>query len=274
LPDVIDLEVREHKGRLVAEPAAPASIARSVGELATSLWLASMRAGFEMTRTVVRSAAESRLGQFAGEALHGAVTTASRELAPQWGRVEQATEQRIGQVIAIAAPVVVRSLDIDELVEYIDINAILAAVDVDALLEQVDVNALLDRVDVDDLMERVDVNGLMARVDVDGLMARVDVDALISRVDVDALMAKVDIDALLNGVDVAALAKRADIGELVAESTSSVAGSALDVGRRQAVGVEAVLTRTVDRLLGRDPETMPVGPPLLVDREDDGDGEE
>ncbi len=95
-------------------------------------------------------------------------------------------------------------------------------------------------------------------------MDRVDVEGIIDRVDIDGIVQRVDIEGLLDDVDVAGIAKRADIGDLVAESTTSVAGSALDLGRRQIVGLDAILMQFVNRIMGRDPDTLKPGPELLM----------
>jgi uncharacterized RDD family membrane protein YckC len=180
------------------------------------------------------------------------------------------------------ADAVLERLDIDGLVARIDIDGLVARVDVDALLARVDVDALLARVDVDGLVARVDVDGLVARVDVDALLERVDVDRVLDRVDVDrvldrvdvdrvldrvdidALMSRVDLERMLAGVDLEALVRRAGIPELVADSTGQVAGSALDLGRRQLVGLDVAIGRAIQRLLGRDPDALPSGPQALV----------
>jgi hypothetical protein len=141
---------------------------------------------------------------------------------------------------------VVESIDPDVVVDHLDVNALLARVDVDRLLSRVDVNTLLDRVDVDRLLDRVDVNRLLDRVDVDRITARVDV------------------ERLLVGSDLEALARRAGIPEIVAESTGRVAGSALDLLRRQVAGLDVVIDHLVNRVLGRDPAQQPSGPPSLV----------
>jgi uncharacterized RDD family membrane protein YckC len=123
---------------------------------------------------------------------------------------------------------------------------------INAVLERIDVNGVLDQVEVDQLLDRVDVDALLERVDVDRLLDRVDVDRLLDRVDVDRLIDRVDVDRLLK------------VGELVARSTSQVAGSTLDVLRRQAVALDTLMMRFVDRVLGRDPDVQPAGPPALV----------
>jgi uncharacterized RDD family membrane protein YckC len=125
------------------------------------------------------------------------------------------------------------------------------------------VDALLRRIDIDGLLDRIDIDRLMARVDVQALIARVDVGGLIERVDLDAVLAEVDIDALLSRIDVAAIAERAQVGELVAQSTRDVAGSTLDLVRRQLVALDLVVLRVVHRVMRRD--EWPLGPPALVD---------
>lgn len=144
------------------------------------------------------------------------------------------------------------------------VNAMLERVDVDGLLDQVEINRLLDRVEIDRLLDRVDVDRLLDRVDVDRLLDGVDVDRLLDGVDVDRLLARVDVNALVQRVDVPALTNKAKVGELVARGTTEVAGSTLDVLRRQAVGLDTLIMRFVDRVLGRDPDTQPKGPVELV----------
>jgi uncharacterized RDD family membrane protein YckC len=116
----------------------------------------------------------------------------------------------------------------------------------------------------------VDVDALLARIDVNALLARIDMDALLARVDVDALVQRVDVDALLERVDVAAVAERAEIGELVAQSTRDVAGTTLDLARRQLVAVDLLITRVVRRVWRPRPP-RPLGPPALAGAPPDAD---
>jgi hypothetical protein len=149
-------------------------------------------------------------------------------------------------------------------VETIDPDAVIEHVDVDQLLERIDANRLLDRVEVNQLLDRVDVDALLDRVDIDRLLDRVDIDRFLDRVDVNKLMARVDVDAIVANVDLEAAVRRAGVPEIVAESTGQVAGSALDLARRQLAGLDVVVDRIVTRLLRRDPAEMPLGPPRLV----------
>lgn len=243
------------------------------------LAISATSAGISTGRSLVRSAADSAPGQVVLDFASGALDALGRESGIDWDGAERTVEQQLGRVVAVVAPIVAQSIDPEELLRAIDVNALVDAVDLNALLDQVDVEALLARVDVDGLLERVDVNALLARVDVDALLERVDVEALLARVevddlvgrvDVDALLARADVDGVVSRVDVNAVARRARIGELVAESSSDVAGSALDLGRRQAVALDTLLARSINRVLGRDSSTMPNGPPALIEGEDIG----
>jgi hypothetical protein len=158
----------------------------------------------------------------------------------------------------------VARIDVDGLVARTDLDALVARVDPDALLERVDVDRLLDRVDVDRLLDRVDVDRLLDRVDVHRLLDRVDLDRVVAGLDLDAVVARVDLERALAGVDLERLVRQAGIPELVAESTGQVAGSALDLGRRQLVGLDVGISRFLHRLMRRDPDALPAGPPTLV----------
>lgn len=126
----------------------------------------------------------------------------------------------------------------------------------DRVLDFVDPNLVLDHVDIDALLEKVDVNTLLERVDVNRLLERVDIDALMDRVDVDAIMARVDVEDLV---------ERAGVPEIVAQSTSQLTGSALDFFRRPLVGLDEIVFRGLNRLIGRKPGELPEGPGELIE---------
>jgi uncharacterized RDD family membrane protein YckC len=158
----------------------------------------------------------------------------------------------------------VARVDVDTLLARVDMDGLVARIDADALLERVAVDRVLDRVDVNRVLDRVDVNRVLDRVDVDRLLHRIDLDRVAARLDIDALMSRVDLERMLAEVDLEALVRRAGIPELVADSTGQVAGSALDLGRRQLVGLDVGISRVIQRLLGRDPDALPAGPQALV----------
>ena len=228
--EIIELEVRE--GGIHAVPAVgegdDRSIAHSAGEMAMSVGLSAVQHGATVGRWLFRKAAGSSPGKLVSDVATGAMSAVIKDADVDWQGAGRLAEEQVGKVIAV----VVQSIDPAELMEHIDVNALLKAVDLNALLADIDIKALLERADVNALLEQIDV------------------------------------DALLERVDVAELAKRARIGELVAESTSEVAVSALDLGRRQGVALDTLLARAVGRLLGRDPNTMPPGPPDLIETPD------
>jgi uncharacterized RDD family membrane protein YckC len=143
----------------------------------------------------------------------------------------------------------------DRVLDIVDPNVVLDHVDVDRVLDRVDINSLLERVDVNDFLDRIDINQLLDRVDINQLLDRVDIDALLGRADIDALVQRMDVKAVVD---------RAGIPEIVAESTSHLTGSALDLFRRPLVGLDELLFRGANRLVRRDPTTYPSGPSDLV----------
>jgi hypothetical protein len=187
-------------------PIARRSLARALGETAARLTIRSVRAGVSVVRAIARSTEDSLPRRVTRDAIAGARAALHSELQDTRRIIEPLIEDPIERVIAVITPVVLQSIDPDELVEWLDVNALLDRVDVDSLLDRVDVNAFLDKVDVNTLLDRVDAN---------------------------------------------ALARRARIGELVAEGTGDVAGSALDAGRRQAVALDILLARDVTRTTSR-----------------------
>jgi hypothetical protein len=145
---------------------------------------------------------------------------------------------------------------------------VVETVDLEVLLDRVDLDALLDRIDVDRILDRVDVDRILDRVDVDRLIGRVDLDRLIDRFDLNRMLAAVDVDALLRDLDVESLVQRLGVPGIVVESHNRLAGSLLDLIRRQLAGLDVVLDRIVNRLLRRDATSQPAGPRGLAELEE------
>ena len=163
-------------------------------------------------------------------------------------------------VDAIDVNEVIGEVDLDEVLGRIDIQAVLERIDLDAVLARVDLDAVLSRVDVDRLLRRIDVRSVVRRADVDGIVHRLDVDGIVRRVDVDDVIRRVDVEKVVERVDVESLVDRLNIGDIVRRAqvdaiVSATAGGLgnrlLDLVRRQLVGLDAIVTRMVDRLLGR-----------------------
>ncbi|TNM47237.1 hypothetical protein FHP29_03465 [Nocardioides albidus] len=122
---------------------------------------------------------------------------------------------------------------------------------------------VVDAVPVEEILEHVDLDAVLDQVDVNHLLDRIDVNRFLDRVDLDRLLARADVNALLAGVDLEDLVQRAGIPDVVASTTGDLLGRTLDVARRQVVGLDAVVTGLVDRLLRRR-GPAPLGPVLLV----------
>ena len=167
----------------------------------------------------------------------------------------------------------VSRLDVDALLDRVDLDAVMSRIDLDRLVGRLDVDAIVDRVDVervvsrldlDAIVDQVDVERVIARVDLDAVVAGVDLDAAVARVDLNAAADRIDVDRVVERVDVDAIAASLDIDAIVAQSTKGVMGRFTDLLRRQVVGIDEIAMRTVNRLLRRDYESLPVGPPLAA----------
>jgi hypothetical protein len=126
--------------------------------------------------------------------------------------------------------------------------AVLDELDVDGVVARVDLDRIVDRLDLDRIAERIDGNAIAARIDLDAVIARVDIDAVVARVDLPGHTEQV-IDGL-------------DIGELIRESSGSMATETADALRLQGMRADRLLSRVVDHLLRRQRErqTGPLRP--------------
>jgi uncharacterized RDD family membrane protein YckC len=121
----------------------------------------------------------------------------------------------------------------------------------------------------DRVLEYVDPDVVLEHIDVNALLDRIDINALLDRVDIDRLLERADIDQVMERVDIKAIVERAGIPEIVAESTSHLTGSALDLFRRPIVGLDVIVFRGLNGLLRRQPATFPSGPSDLIQWVDD-----
>ena len=131
------------------------------------------------------------------------------------------------------------------------------------VVELVDPDVILEYVDLDLLLERIDVQKVVDRIDPNVLMDRIDLQRLLSRVDLDEVLAGIDLDELLARIDVEALVQRSGVPDVIMASTGRFAESALDLARRQVVGLDTLLDRGLDRLLRRPPDPTRLAPSHL-----------
>jgi hypothetical protein len=127
------------------------------------------------------------------------------------------------------------------------------------------VTLVVDAIDIDALIDRVDVDRIIARVDVDKIIDRVDVDHIVARVDIQKIVQRIDVNAIVNELDIDALVEQTELGSIIARSTTGVLTEVLDVIRSQGVGLDDFIFRWANRLVGRQVDQLPLGPPLLVD---------
>ena len=107
--------------------------------------------------------------------------------------------------------------------------------------------AVLDQVDLDQVVARVDLDAVAQRIDLDAIVNRIDLDAIVARVDINAILARVDIPALTEEV-----IDEVDLGEIIRESSSTMASETVDALRVQGMRVDGLVSRIVDRILLRE----------------------
>jgi hypothetical protein len=102
------------------------------------------------------------------------------------------------------------------------------------------------------------VAAVLDEVDLDGVVARVDLDAIAARIDLDAIAARIDLNAIVSRLDLAGLTEQVidevDLGELIRESSGSMASETVDALRVQGMRADHFVSRLVDRILLRKDE--------------------
>jgi len=121
------------------------------------------------------------------------------------------------------------------------------------------------------MVETIPPEVILDHIDVDALLDRIDVNRLLDRVDVNRLLERVDIEALLRDVDIEELVRRSGVPDIVAESTGRLAEGALDIARRQIVGLDTLLVGVIGTVLRRPAAGIEAAPPELRVPEEDRD---
>jgi hypothetical protein len=102
------------------------------------------------------------------------------------------------------------------------------------------------------------VAAVLDEVDLDGVVARVDLDAIAARIDLDAIAARIDLNAIVSRLDLAGLTEQVidevDLGEIIRESSGTMATETVDALRVQGMRADHLLSRLVDRVLLRKEE--------------------
>ena len=168
----------------------------------------------------------------------GSVAVARHHLDLDGWAARGLAEQRRAQEVAVKA-----------------VGALIAAL-ATAVLDEIDLDQVLARIDLDRIVDRINPNQIAARIDLDKIVDRIDLDAIVDRIDLDVIVARVDIDAILARVDLPGLTEQVidevDLGEIIRESSSTMASVTVDALRVQGMHVDGLVSRIVDRILQRE----------------------
>jgi hypothetical protein len=171
---------------------------------------------------------------------------AARGLAEQ-RRAQEAAARAVRALIAALVAAVIDEVDLDQVMARVDLNRI---------VERINPNQIAARIDLDDIVDRVDIDAIANRIDLDAIVRRIDLDAIVARIDLDGIVARVDIDAILARVDLPGLTEQVidevDLGEIIRESSSTMASETVDALRVQGMRVDGLVSRIVDRILQRE----------------------
>jgi hypothetical protein len=180
---------------------------------------------------------------------------AARGLAEQ-RRLQAAAARAIGMLIATVVAAVLDAIDLDQVVARVDLDQVAARIDLDRIVDRINPNQIAARIDLDEIVARVDVDAIAQRIDLDAIVRRLDLDAAVARVDIDAILARIDLPELTEQV-----IDEVDLGEIIRESSSTMATETVDALRVQGMRVDSLVSRIVDRILQRDGQRQ-TGPPL------------
>jgi hypothetical protein len=168
----------------------------------------------------------------------GSVAVARHHLDLDGWAARGLAEQRRAQEVAVKA-----------------VRALIAAL-ATAVLDEIDLDQVVARIDLDRIVDRINLNQIAARIDLDKIVDRIDLDAIVARIDLDVIIARVDIEAILARVDLPGLTEQVidevDLGEIIRESSSTMASETVDALRVQGMHVDGLVSRIVDRILQRE----------------------
>jgi hypothetical protein len=242
-----DTETSRREGPSVPEP--PARLAGALLGLAVEATRWSTRAAAPVARRLgeaVSIAGDLPPIRLAGSRLEDVL----QRLDASWGDGRPRREE--------AASAFIQSLMteiVDATLDHMDLTSLaLERIDVDRFLDAMDLNSLIDRVDIDRALERIDLNEVVARIDIERIVARVDVDELAAKVDLEAMIERLELPKIAEEV-----IDELDVGELIRDSTGSMATETVEGIRIQGMNADRFVSRLVDRAFGRrdndDPRT-------------------
>jgi hypothetical protein len=177
------------------------------------------------------------LARPAATVARGSVAVARHHLGLDGWAARGLAEQRRAQAAAVEAA-----------------RALIAALAA-TVLDQIDLDRIVDRVDPNQVAARIDLNAIVERIDIDAIASRIDLDAIANRIDLDAIVGRVDLDAIVARIDLPGLTEQVieevDLGEIIRESSSTMASETVDALRVQGMRVDGLVSQIVDRMLLR-----------------------
>ncbi|MGZ5415650.1 MAG: hypothetical protein ACXWDI_00595 [Nocardioides sp.] len=235
--------------RRVANPV----VKSPVVELAVDVVVGTVAYSLDVAASVAERAAPV-LGPVARTALRPAVLPTRLqpahwlEAAARRGFLQRrAAAHEVGLLLDELVPVV-----LDEVVRRTDLTAlVMKHVDLDDVVEGVDLDAAVSRVDLDAVASRLDVDAVAQRLDIEAVLNRLDLtQVVLQRVDLDLLVREV-----LDHLDLASLAAEVidavDLPEIIRDSTGSMASETVMGARMQGIAADETVARVRDRLLLR-----------------------
>lgn len=172
--------------------------------------------------------------------------TAGRSAPDPLGTVREILTSSVGMAVYTTSTLV--SL-VEQTITYAVTSAVNSALDrvVPAIAD-----AVIDRIDLTDVVvDRVDLR----RIVMSALDSLDLTQVVLDRVDVDAIVARADIDAVIDRVPIIPLADyvidEIDLPQIIRDSTSGIAGDAMNTLRKQGVGADKLVSELADRIVLR-----------------------
>ena len=104
-------------------------------------------------------------------------------------------------------------------------------------------------------LEATEALRAMVQAVTQSVVAGLDLAALVDRIPIEEVIDRLDFEAIIARIDIGPIVRQAmddvDIYEIVRESTQGITGEAVDTVRSQAMGLDTLVERIVDRILFR-----------------------
>jgi hypothetical protein len=163
---------------------------------------------------------------------------AARHGAARRAEMVRAAQALLDHWTPVIVELVVSRLDLTGLV--------IRHVDIDDVVEAVDIEAVVARLDLDAIVQRIDLDAAVAGVDLDAAVDGVDIDAIAGRIDIDAVIGRIDLVAMVEEV-IAAI----DLPAIIRDSTGSMASETLRGARMTGISADEAISRSLENHLFR-----------------------